>query len=1031
MNLVYSASAGTGKTYQVTQRYLDKILNEQIDPRDILLMTFTENAATELRTRISAYLHAALQQPEKSNPERIRTVLTQLESAPITTIHGFCTTLLKEHALDAGLSPSFSILAGEQQTEWLESIAHQQLINQLEDDPLFAQFCEGRNLATVGTRGNSIPKTAISLIHQAGSLGIPLTDPNALLEPAIEPQNIGAFKDILEQFDCLPKLTTAQTEIAQQLRELLGKSLNTETLIEKIDKIKFKPSRRVKEPAKILADLIEESRTRIQYKIKRPLALGFARYLIAVYDQYNRLKYAQDLLDFDDLQYRAVDLIKNAEYTPSFNTIIIDEVQDTSQIQAHLIQALWKAPTNLIICGDPKQSIYNWRGADPSIMPNLQQSIIEQGGKLEHLQTSWRSKEALIEPINTIFSSIFSNYNQEALKPNKAYAHAHEPHGIECLLPDSDSQLYTPTKKDRINQEMQALARRIQLLIHGTSDWQPTHRYQVSFQPTSEQNTYRYSDILILMRTNTELATLEQALRKEAIPYTLGGKSRGLFNTTPAHDISLLLNTLCDPTDAFSLIGLLRSPWIGLSDQQIIRTLLPHEHATAEQILHHFPDLESIIIQTRKQMATRLASEIIREWIQHTHYDTTLAALPQADQQIANIRKLIDWIREQERGMQTNTATVARTLKQYIANPPQVAEALSADPEQNAVTIMTIHSAKGLSKRVVCLPSLSFHRPPDTDFAHLSESDKSPQLSIKIMSTDRSKTSSPHLQQHRQEAQQIRNQESDHLFYVALTRARDLLILSSPVSTKPNANSWHPYIEPLLGQSIKIHQFSEIPQTIIEPAHMRTTPSALKLFQATTNICPPKMQTQFQRTTATAVTKKDPPDLLPHSHPSHSIQTTTRMGTCGHALLEEAAHHNWHINVPERIRSLSYRHYLSSAEINHLSSTLPTTVEYMKTATQSADQLLPEYPFLIQKGALLIDGTIDLVVLTTEGIQLYDYKFSQASCSELQERYHEQLHLYAEAIQRLFPTTPILSSHIIAISGQATQSVPIQTDLII
>ena len=103
----------------------------------------------------------------------------------------------------------------------------------------------------------------------------------------------------------------------------------------------------------------------------------------------------------------------------------------------------------------------------------------------------------------------------------------------------------------------------------------------------------------------------------------------------------------------------------------------------------------------------------------------------------------------------------------------------------------------------------------------------------------------------------------------------------------------------------------------------------------------------------------------------------------------------------------------------------------MKTATQSADQLLPEYPFLIQKGALLIDGTIDLVVLTTEGIQLYDYKFSQASCSELQERYHEQLHLYAEAIQRLFPTTPILSSHIIAISEQATQSVPIQTDLII
>ena len=1029
MNLVYSASAGTGKTYQVTQRYLDQILNEQIDPRDILLMTFTENAATELRTRISAYLHATLQLPEKANPERIRMVLTQIESAPITTIHGFCTTLLREHALDAGLSPSFSILAGEQQTEWLESIAHQQLIKQLEHDHLFAQFCEGRNLATVGTRGNSIPKTAISLIHQAGSLGIPLTDPNALLEPAIDPQNIDAFKDILEQFDHLPELTTAQTVIAQQLRELLEKSPNTETLIKKIDEIKFKPSRRVKEPAKTLANLIEESRTRIQYKIERPLALGFSRYLVAVYDQYNRLKSAQDLLDFDDLQYRAVDLIKNATHAISFNTIIIDEVQDTSRIQARLINALWKAPTQLIICGDPKQGIYSWRGADPSIMPNLQKSIIDQGGKLEHLQTSWRSKEALIEPINTIFSSILSNYNQEALKPNKAYAHAQEPHGIECLLPDSDSQ--PPTKKDRITQEMEALARRIQLLIHGTSDWQPNHRYQDSFQPTSEQNNYRYSDILILMRTNTELATLEQALRKEAIPYTLGGKSRGLFSTTPAHDLSLLLNTLCDPTDAFSLIGLLRSPWVGLSDQQIIRTLLPHEHSTAEQILHHFPDLESIIIQSRKHMATNLPSEIIREWIQHTHYDATLAALPQADQQIANIRKLIDWIREQERGMQTNTAKVARTLKKYVANPPQVSEALSTDPEQNAVTIMTIHSAKGLSKRVVCLPILSFQRPPDTDFAHLSESEKSPQLSIKIMSTDRSKISSPHHQQRRHEAQEVRNQESDHLFYVALTRARDLLILSSPVSTKPHANSWHSYIEPLLDQSIKIHRFSAIPHTTIDHAHLHATPSALKLFQATTAICPPKIQTQFKRTTATALTKKDSSDLPPQPNPSRSIQTTTRMGTCGHALLEEAAHHNWNINFPERISTLSHRYNLSSAEINHLSSTFSTTVEYMKIATQSAEQLLPEYPFLMQKGVHLIDGTIDLVVLTTEGIQLYDYKFSQATHSELQERYREQLHLYAEAIQRLFPTTPILSLNIIAISEQATQSVPIQTDLII
>ena len=179
----------------------------------------------------------------------------------------------------------------------------------------------------------------------------------------------------------------------------------------------------------------------------------------------------------------------NAKYSPSFNTIIIDEVQDTSQIQAHLIQALWKAPTNLIICGDPKQSIYNWRGADPSIMPNLQQSIIEQGGKLEHLQTSWRSEEALIEPINTIFSSIFSNYNQEALKPNKAYAHAHEPY--RRRMPPSRLRLltlYSNQKRSNQPRDASLSLAAFNSSFMAISDWQPTHRYQV--KPTHLRTEY-------------------------------------------------------------------------------------------------------------------------------------------------------------------------------------------------------------------------------------------------------------------------------------------------------------------------------------------------------------------------------------------------------------------------------------------------------------------------------------------------------------------------------------------------------------
>ena len=93
---------------------------------------------------------------------------------------------------------------------------------------------------------------------------------------------------------------------------------------------------------------------------------------------------------------------------------------------------------------------------------------------------------------------------------------------------------------------MEALAKRINLLVHGSSAWKPKFRYQDGFKKTNENNKYKYKDVLILLRTTKNLSILEEALNNQMVPYVIEGKGSEAFNTTPARDISLLLNAICD-----------------------------------------------------------------------------------------------------------------------------------------------------------------------------------------------------------------------------------------------------------------------------------------------------------------------------------------------------------------------------------------------------------------------------------------------------------------------------------------------------
>jgi len=1020
MNIVYNASAGTGKTYQVTQLYEKLVLEEGIDPRRILLMTFTDNAAAELRMRVAHRLLKARRTAEANNEgdlaERAIGAISRLPSAPIGTIHSFCTRLLREHALEAGLSPGFSTLAGDDRDELLNQICRTELLDRLDTDPDFKTYCSGAHIiGSSGGFGTSITETVPKLIGEAGSLGISLENAEAMLPTPQPAGSLPTFSLILDRLRELPKLTATAQAVFQCLEENLPTAGSAEELAQILLAAGLKKFGRGKGQKPISDDfweLLGAIDDAVKYRDRFPAAKAFARYLQAVAVQFQQRKHAMDAVDFDDQLRMAKQLLESGKAAPEFDYVIVDEVQDTSRIQCNLIQSLWRDNTNLVICGDKKQSIYTWRGADPQVMPDLASSINEQ----RNLQTSYRSKAPILNVINPLFESVYGKEDYsttDRLEANPEFETPDEKPCVEFLFPDDD----TP--------EMEAVANRIRLLVNGSNDWKPAFRYSKNgFQPIGENNTYRYSDILILLRRTKHQSALEQALRHADIPYTLGGKGKGLFTRQETRDVSLFLNVLANPTDALSLIGFLRSPWIGLSDETIAELAWSEEGFSVDRLLENYSQKTDLIERYRKLLGTHLASELVRMLIDETAFDALLAGLPRGTQRLANLRKVLDWLRAAERGAQTTPAAVARKLAEQIKNPPNVPEATLLDPAQNAVTIMTVHGSKGLTQRVVFLPDTSFRNNPDRSFARIFFDEKEvPTLGTKITAPDKSSVASPGFKAANTRAKAVREHESKNLFYVAMTRARDLVVASATVGK--NTDGWRKQMEPL----IKSGAIESLPSSALRTGDTHVAPPSPPPAETISvpPLPPPPPRPTLQRIPATKLAKEIAPSRRTgDTHVAPAAPTAPEMGTLGHAVLEQLALNSWQGSVIDWLEKLRDNFGIEKAEAATLENRIEETRILMAELTASMQEIRPEFPFVLHDGDRLIDGTVDLLCRTADGFALFDYKFTEADDSAVADAYRGQMEIYRQAAQRAFPEAGTSATTLVVVSAKGVRLVPVR-----
>jgi len=1016
MNIIYNASAGTGKTHQVTGLYVALVLGAQhkhlfedrepVDPRRILLMTFTDNAAAELRKRVAEQMLKAQQEDNIDLADRARCVLRTLPAAQISTIHSFCTSLLREHALECGLSPEFTVLEKAERDELLDAALREELFQRLNSDskvydPDLVAVCAGLNIF----RGDhSLLGTVASLIEKAANRGLSLEKAEAMLpvpEWTVTLADFDRICDELAAFDRLPAKASAALQTLEGLCRS-GALIRRET-VELLTKFTGKGMKPFSDE---LAGLKEQWLAEEGYQREILKFQAFARYAAAAARAFSESKRRRDLLDFSDLLLGARDLLASDGFKNRFDWIIVDEVQDTSRVQSEIVEALWGGETNLVICGDRKQSIYAWRSADPQVMPELE-SKIEQRERSERvdLRVSWRSKDRILDAVNDLFTDLYPDYRAHArLEPETEILEANTGDGpcVELLEPAGEPN-------DPVADEMEAIVRRIAALVGG-GEWAPAFRFNnATFAKTGKGNRYRYADILILLKRGTHRGALEAALQKYGIPYSSGGKGKALFLQQEVRDVLLLLQVLTQPANTLALIGFFRSPFALLSDDEIVEFGLGGRPVS--------PMLAERLERWRERVGTKLASELVREAVRETGFDAVLAAQAGGEQKLANLKKVIDWLRKTERGGRMLIYDVVRRFEAAVLTPPaDAAEALLPDPEQNRVTIMTVHSAKGLTKRVCFVPDISFGGKSDTAFALISPEGR---LECKLADAAKNEVFSPGFSDARDADRKTRELEQTNLLYVALTRARDLVVLSGSATKEPKG--WRKQIEPFLenasGTLVRRVPYDVLPEPETVEAE-RPLPSSGALAAALKRLPKPVVLKQ-QRKAVTGLVESQK-SKVKSQEPSTDRRS---FGSLGHAVLEELTRTGWEGDVPALVDAFNAEFCVVETEA--LIEQLEAARTLLRDETAGAEAVYAEWPFVLKCGDVILDGAIDLLVHYASACwKIYDYKFSQEPLDAVLESYSPQLAAYKEAVEKLYPGAEISAA--LVLMGETVQVVPLE-----
>ncbi|MCS7025215.1 MAG: UvrD-helicase domain-containing protein [Bryobacteraceae bacterium] len=764
------AGPGSGKTRVLIERYRWLMEQRQIAPHRILAVTFTEKAATEIKKRLMDAFSDS------------QTIREDLERAWISTIHGFCTRLLREHAMAAGIDPDFRVLDEAEARNLLRQCAQQALDHQLQQQPArMRQF-----LQEFHGGGVDLATAVIAVYEEARSAGVPV---ESIQSP--RPSDLNPWEKLLAQVHIIladpPTGTLKQREAHLKMQDWARAVLHLSSDCDWLRQIDLllqlpRPSAlkmgvRARSAAQQLRDsVLAEVVGEIVLRKHLNLYPVLLEVISGMHREYAARKRQKAVLDFEDLQEIAIRLLESqsairAKVRDSFDHVLMDELQDTNYLQWRLIELVRK-PDCLFMVGDVNQSIYSFRHAGPAVFQKYRDELIASGRIVDELRENYRSRPDVIDVINTVSPYLIAGVEPHRLLAQSAYDRKDSP-CVEFL------HTYAAREEDDpVRTEARWIARRIRE-IEG--------REQIGRQ--GERRPARFSDIAVLTRTIAGLAPIQAALDEFGIPCLVSG-GRSFYETREVRDLVAYLAVLANPLDEISLAVVLRSPLVSISDDTLLWLKFqsspdstPNLARAIEQGLAQntvpSPDRERLgwfwrlVKAHRSHLDSLTPDTFLAQIVDESGYQTGLSARARA-----NIAKLYAMVREWALEKRYPLFELVDELKQrrLAQSEPEAAVTESA----NCVHLMSVHAAKGLEFPIVFVAALRStgqnRRPPVClDEQHAIGVAWRHPLSQEALSD------SVHLRVSNQRRQQEKAEE-DRLLYVAMTRAADRLIFTaSPV----------------------------------------------------------------------------------------------------------------------------------------------------------------------------------------------------------------------------------------------------------
>jgi ATP-dependent helicase/nuclease subunit A len=849
-HLSVTAGPGAGKTFVLVERYLEILRTKKVSVDNIVAITFTNRAANEMRQRVRKRIDALLR--ATSGPERQMWLRHKraLEGSVITTIHGFCSRLLHEFPIEANIDPQFMLLDEHRAAMLLEAVVDESLADAIHHGrEKIIQLAQGAGRAALAATLADLHRK-----YRGEGLDREFIESLTVANHAAPAEYLAALKELDTRMSSLlsaRRLSKGAEEKrlkAEQewpgLRAILAQPPTEQTVASYCQAIEDFWEARPRKDSTPFVEPVDEmlwgpDSTPAERLRGRVPSIGFdllARdYSIALLkllgDIDRRLdqeKLRLSVLDFDDLQLRALQLLARPEVvirgTDRYRFFLVDEFQDTNGLQRDLLKKLALiGGTNLFIVGDRKQSVYGFRGADVDVFTQMSRAIEDAGGAQQPLHLNFRSQSPLIEAFNFLFARIFRRRSEvpadvlEQLgyvshEPSQAERGAeHEPPLVELLLnvlpegkaPADENGDETEDRDPLGAQERDAaqVAGRIRSLVSSTD-----FSLSDAGSPDSSPGHFKYGDFAILLRAFTGVWTYEGALRRAGIPYlTVQGK--GFYQREEITDLVQLLRFLDNTTDELALAAVLRSPLCGISDnallalrcapragedgsgrlhrRNLLRALGKHrEIQFIDGDDHAALDRASSLVDTLIPRRNRYGiAELLRQAVATSEYMTVIAANFDGAQRVANVEKLFRLAEQFEKSGHLIRDFV-HFVEEFEAIGGREGEG-QMDESANVVRLMTIHQAKGLEFPVVIIPDL--HREPmrrDASFIL----DRHKGLTVRVPDGRGQTVRGALFNEMRQRNRWREEFESMRLLYVAATRAKDRLILSGALTQKDMKN---------------------------------------------------------------------------------------------------------------------------------------------------------------------------------------------------------------------------------------------------